>query len=155
MTSTEFISSRLPYSKMDIKDLSGSFEYSGEKELKELTHGASDISLDGTIDGVQAKIRIHVNYNTTEDFEYFTYSSIRHDGTMLFIKEAIDDCMSKVLSGRTYNANKQAPFDGCTINYTIGNFVVLNEYGERFSTKEKPWMQQRTTVFLPIKYEIR
>ena len=94
MTSTEFISSRLPYSKMDIKDLSGSFEYSGEKELKELTHGASDISLDGTIDGAQAEMRIHVNYNTTEDFEYFTYSSICDDGMMLFIKKALDDCMS-------------------------------------------------------------
>lgn len=155
MTNTEFILTRLPYSKMDIKDLSGSFEYSGEKELKELTHGASDISVDGTIDGVQAKINIHVNYDPSENFEYFTYSSIRHDGTLIFVKEAIDNCMSKVLTGSTYNANKQAPFDGCIINYTIGNFVVLNEYGTQFSTNEKPWMQQRTTVFLPIKYEIR
>lgn len=155
MTSTEFILTRLPYSKIDIEDLSGSFEYSGGKELKELTNGIPDIFIEGTIDGAKAKIKIHVDYDPTENFEYFTYSSIRHDGTLIFVKEAIDNCMSKVLLCGTYDINKRAPFDGCTIKYTIGDFVVLNEYGKQFSTKEKPWMQQRTTVFLPIKYEIQ
>ena len=37
---------------------------------------------------------------------------------------------------------------GDHIQYTLGNFVVLHEFGD-FST----WMRSRVTVLLPIKYD--
>jgi hypothetical protein len=35
------------------------------------------------------------------------------------------------------------------------NNAIVQIYGEQFAPKEKLWMQQRTTVMLPIKYSYK
>ena len=71
---------------------------------------------------------------------------------MLFVYENIESCLNKILSLQTYDKNVGLPNDAnnCNYFYTIGDIVVVNEYGMQFATDEKPWMQQRTTVMIPI-----
>ena len=97
-------------------------------------------------------ISVKVTYNPDADFKYFTTSSSRHDGTMLFVFNNIESCLKKILSLQTYDMNVGIPknANNCNYFYTIGDIVVVNEYGERFATKEKPWMLQRTTVMIQI-----
>ena len=97
-------------------------------------------------------ISVKVTYDPDTDFKYFTTSSSRHDGTMLFIYENIETCLKKILSLQTYDKSIGLPNDAnnCNYFYTIGDIVVVNEYGMQFATDEKPWMQQRTTVMIPI-----
>lgn len=35
-----------------------------------------------------------------------------------------------------------------------GNFVLAEEFGDQFATKEKPWMKSRFTAMLPIKFNV-
>lgn len=97
-------------------------------------------------------ISVKVTYDPDADFKYFTTSSSRHDGTMLFIYENIEACLKKILSLQTYDKSIGLPNDAnnCNYFYTIGDIVVVNEYGMQFAMDEKPWMQQRTTVMIPI-----
>lgn len=43
---------------------------------------------------------------------------------------------------------------GLSIIYTVGDFVLTEEFGDEFTTKEKPWMQSRFTAMLPIKFDV-
>lgn len=97
-------------------------------------------------------IRVKITYDSDADFRYFTSSFCVHDGTMLFVYQTIVACLKKIISLQTYDASVGLPNDTnrCNYFYTIGDIVVANEYGKRFATDEKPWMQQRTTVMIPI-----
>lgn len=92
---------------------------------------------------------ISVQYDPNAQFEYFISSSSRHDGSLLFELETIKTVAEKICSGNSYFAHVQPLSDQKT--YIIGDLILLNEYGKEFSTEEKPWMQQRTTVCLPVK----
>ena len=80
-----------------------------------------------------------------------TCSSLIHDGTLLFVSNAISDCIKNVVRAQTYDSRK-GPHKS-HVKYTLGNLVVLNEYNKDFASPDKPWMIERTTVLLPIKYE--
>ena len=97
---------------------------------------------------------ITIDFNPDAKFDYCTSEAIVHDGTYIFMLQAIKECLMKVITGGTYYSKYDPPASGSSVHYTIGNAVVLNEYDTKFATKEKPWMQERTTVMLPIKYEI-
>ena len=104
----------------------------------------------------KADLEVDIVYNPDADFEYFTMECCRCDGTLLFIQELMEKCVEKIIRFKTYNKDKQLPADlsGHKITYTVGDFVVGTEYGEQFSTKEKPWMLERFTVMLPIKFDV-
>lgn len=95
-------------------------------------------------------------FNPNADFEYFTSASTIHDGTLLFELDCIKQCMINVLTATTYfKGNKSELRNDSMFIYTIGNFVVVNEFDEsKFATTEKPFLQQRTTVMLPLISEI-
>lgn len=99
-------------------------------------------------------IHVTVDFDPNADFDYYTSAVVVHDGTLMFVLEAIEKCLIKVATAQTYCLKSRAPKSGDSIHYTIGNAVVLNEYGDQFAPPEKPWMQERTTVLLPIKYEV-
>ena len=105
-------------------------------------------------DNADSKLDVGVNitYDPNANFKYFTTSSSRHDGTILFEFENIKACLNKILSLQTCDINVGMPKNAndCNYFYTIGDIVVVNEYGNQFATDEKPWMQQRTTVMIPI-----
>ena len=102
-------------------------------------------------------LSVTITYDPDADFQYFTNVSSTHDGTLMFVIDNMVACLNKVLHLETYYSPAGCPknFDGAEIYYTVGNFVVCNEYGEQFATKEKPWIEERTTVMLPIAYSFR
>lgn len=99
---------------------------------------------------------ISVKYNPNAQFDYFSTESCCCDGTLLFGVELCKKIFIKILSGQScYIPKKPKDAEQYPYNYDIafevGNFVFAEEYGKQFATKEKPWLQSRFTVMLPIK----
>lgn len=101
------------------------------------------------------KISVDVIYDPSADFQYFTSYVTQTDGTMFFELEAMQEILSRLAQCRTYFSRMDAPHNGAHISYTVGNFVLVREYDTENSPSDKPWMSERLTVMLPIKYEIR
>lgn len=101
-------------------------------------------------------LAINIIHNPDADFEYFTMESCYCDGTLIFIQDLMKKCVEKIIRLQTCNKEKRIPSDlsGHKITYTVGDFVVGTEYGEQFATKEKPWMTEKFTVMLPIKFDV-
>ena len=78
------------------------------------------------------------------------------DGTFVFFQDLMGECIDKIIHLKTCNVNKEIPKDltGYSIIYTVGDFVLAEEFGDEFATKEKPWMQSRFTAMLPIKFDV-
>lgn len=109
-------------------------------------------------DGQNIDITINLTINPEEKFDYFTSASSVHDGTLLFELELINDCIYNVILGKTYNKNIGEPKSNDTVHYTVGNLVVLNEYDmdhNKFCSKDKPFLCERTTVLLPIRMNLK
>lgn len=117
--------------------------------------GNRKICIDG-LDEEDHEISLDIDlvFNDNAEFEYFTTMSCVHDGTLLFIQRLMEACVWKVCRADTYNKRLTKPKNGDRIKYTIGNFVILNEYDKKFAPEDKPWMQERTIVLLPLKFEI-
>lgn len=109
-------------------------------------------------DGLELANNITVIYDSDADFDYFTNARCRNDGTLLFALENMQQVLLNVLTATTCCKTKM-PKDyssskyHCT--YTIGNIVTTTEYSKEFSTEEKPWMAQRDTAMLPIKFDVK
>lgn len=97
-----------------------------------------------------------IKHDPNADFEYFTMQRCNCDGTFIFFQGLMSGCIDKMIHLKTCNINKTIPEDltGYSIIYTVGNFVLAEEFGDEFVTKEKPWMQSRFTAMLPIKFEV-
>ena len=123
-------------------------------DTRKLEHG---LTLKSIIDERKCA---EVYYDPNADFNYFSMSRNSNDGTLTFDLEAMKYVLTKVLACQTYNkAVVSEPVDMDFFNthyfkYTVGDIVLCQEYGEEFSTKEKPWMTRRTTALLPIKFEV-
>lgn len=121
---------------------------------KEAVDAFYDITLD---DNRYAKLISHLIYDPDAEFEYFTSSVSTHDGTLLFVTETIKECINNILQLQTYNITKGFPknLDGAEITFTIGDIVVVNECDPKFAPADKPWMQERTTVMIPLIYNYK
>lgn len=127
-------------------------DYETEAIFDEFIRGARSFYITGKLDdGTDVKINIGISFDGDADFDYFTSSTCVHDGTLFFVREAMDECVRNVCTARTYNKNIGAPGHGDNIRYVVGNFVVLTEYDGDFVPDDKPWMRERTTVLLPLK----
>lgn len=102
------------------------------------------------------EITLTITYDEAANFNYFTMKRCSCDGTLLFYQELIKDILLKLLRCETCDKTTAIPGDlfGHQIKYIVGNFVLANEDGDEFSTKEKPWMRSRFSVMLPIKFEV-
>jgi hypothetical protein len=157
--SLEFCKERLPHSSYSDRRFDELVEFDPTEVFDSVLQGARNWIIGGKDNqSNDVKINFELNIDPDADFEYFTSVSSIHDGTMLFIYENMEQCARKVVMGQTYNINKRPPQNGDTVCYTVGDFVIGNEFDKdrsKFSTKEKPWMQERTTVMLPVKYSIK
>ena len=113
------------------------------------------LPLHHTLKSDNVKISIDVIYDPSADFQYFTSYVAQTDGTMIFELKAMQEIFSRLAQCGTYFNKMDAPHNGAHISYTVGNFIVVREYNKEISLPEKPWMSERLTVMLPIKYEIR
>lgn len=122
-----------------------------EAIFDEFLRGVRKLSVEKGDDENETYITVGVSFDANADFDYFTSDSCIHDGTLYFIKEAMNRCVRNVCFAQTYNKNLGAPESGDSIQYIIGNFIVLTEYDGDFVPAGKPWMRERTTVLLPLK----
>ena len=110
-----------------------------------------------TEDEGNVEVNISISFDPDADFDYFTSHVITHDGTLLFIYEAVERCFKRVLAGITYYADstsEEDPFPqiGESIEYVLGNAVCISEINSKFAPSGKPWMKERSMVMLPIKF---
>lgn len=123
-----------------------------EKIFDEVLHKSRKFHVKGkSAGGTKLSFDVNFLFDCDADFDYFTSESVVHDGTLIFINEAIERCVDRVCLSQTYNRTIGKPKNGDSIKYVIGNFVVLTEYDGDFVPTDKPWMRERTTVLLPIK----
>ena len=118
-------------------------------------NGCRKFRISGTdASGEKINLDVEICFDANADFGYFTSVYCVHDGTLYFVMECVNRCMNNVLGAATCDARlRREIVNGCTIRYTVGNFVMSNEYGD-FGSAEKPWLKSRTTVLLPLKQEV-
>lgn len=137
------------------RDWSKSIEMDSVGFFDRFLNGERNLTMTGTDECDDIHVDISLLFDKDANFDYFTSCSYTHDGTLLFITEMMSKLVEKVCCAITYNKTLRAPKSGDTVEYTVGNFVILNEYGEQFAPEDKPWMRERTTVLLPLKMEIK
>lgn len=106
--------------------------------------------------GDKPYFNVIIKHDPDADFEYFTMQRCNCDGTFVFFQDLMGECIDKMIHLKTCNVNKEIPKDltGYSIIYTVGDFVLAEEFGDEFATKEKPWMKSRFTAMLPIKFNV-
>ena len=109
--------------------------------------------------GLKIADNVKVIYDPEADFDYFTNFQCRNDGTLLFTLQAQQEVLLNVMNLKTHCTSKVPDdfvenFEKYRVTYTIGNVVNVCEHSNEFGTKEKPWMTQRDTAMLPIKFEV-
>ena len=134
------------------RDFSLAYEHDAKEVFDGYLHGSTHLKIGGIDDDDQdIEIEITLEFNPEADFHYCTSSSSCHDGSLLLLSECVESCVQNVVCLRTYDKTVGEPKNGDHIKYTIGNFIIINEYDtEKFATKEKPWLMERTTVMLPL-----
>lgn len=108
----------------------------------------------GRLKSDSIEILVDIIFDPDADFQYFTSYVAYTDGTMVFELEAMQEIFNRLIQCNTYFNKFLPPHDGAHITYTVGNFVVVREYGNEFAQPDKPWMTERLTVMLPIVYNI-
>lgn len=132
------------------RDWSKAIELQSTKFLiDEMLEGIRKYVLEYDDDGNKGVINIELVLNADADFQYFTSESFVSDGSLTFITDASEKLISRVLGGRSYYSDLKKPEYGDTIEFTIGNLVLLTEHGD-FGTEEKPWLTERNTILLPV-----
>lgn len=111
-------------------------------------------------DGLKIADNVKVIYDPEADFDYFTNYQCRNDGTLLFTLQAQQEVVLNVMNLKTHCISKVPDnfvenFGDYDVTYTIGNIVSVCEHSDEFGTEEKPWMTQRDTAMLPIKFDVK
>ena len=145
------------YSNRDWNNISGTskiFENDVTQLLDMSFEGLREYKLTGHLKGKEISYNIKLTIDPDGDFDYFTSDSFLSNGTLLFLLESMNKLLEKVLSLNSINKQLGEPPSGCTVNLTIGNFVILNEYDGDWVSKlpeNKKFMRERTTVLLPVR----
>ena len=95
-------------------------------------------------------IKLTIKYDPSEDFQpdYFHHNSYLTDGT-LFLQALILENINTITS---IPEHLMKQIDNVkSIEYIFGNAVITTEYGE-FGTEDKPWLKERITCWLPVKF---
>ena len=98
-------------------------------------------------------IHYSIEYDSEADFDYFVSETDMTDGTLVFNMNVEVAVIERVAKCLTYFIPKGAPSSGDTVKYTVGNLVVIDEWCN-VGTHDKPWMKNRITVMLPVKYDV-
>lgn len=95
---------------------------------------------------------IEYNEKINNNYQYKVIRSIVCDGTLSFFQDLILRIMDDLINQRTYfklTLPKEKINKLQDINYTIGDFKLIDEFGD-YGIKDKPWLHSRFTVELPI-----
>lgn len=159
--SLEFVKERIASGQCNGME-NNKYESMIEQDIREL-FTVITYTKDGTIlidvpylKGDKTYFNVIIKHDPDADFEYFTMQRCNCDGTFVFFQDLMGECIDKMIHLKTCNVNKEIPKDltGYSIIYTVGDFVLAEEFGDEFATKEKPWMKSRFTAMLPIKFDV-
>ena len=160
--SLEFVKERISSGQCNGME-NNKYESMFEQDIRELFDAINDTK-NGTIladipyfkEGNKPYFNVIIKHDPNVNFEYFTMQRCNCDGTFVFFRQLMDICIDKMIHLKTSNVNKEIPKDltGYSIVYTVGNFVLAEEFGSEFATKEQPWMLTRFTAMLPIKFDV-
>lgn len=124
-----------------------------------ILHGIRKYRLDMLDDQFKSfHLNIDIDFNPNANFTFFTSNTSIHDGTLLFVHECIEKCVMNVITGKTYDSRYTQPKSGDTLQYTVGNIIILSEYdtdGANFAPEDKRWLHERTTALLPISMKVK
>ena len=105
-------------------------------------------------DGPEFPLTIVVRYNPDADFQYVSSDICSHDGTLIFMLEAMNRVFNKVASGKSVDVRLidqiHSDIRNNSLLYEIGDMCVNTQFKES-KNPEKPWLMSHQTVALPIK----
>lgn len=106
----------------------------------------------------KSEVIADLTYNPDADFDYFTTESCVCDGTLVFMTELIEKLLKKIGSLNTYyvpafEGIPEEEFCNYKLHYEVGDFI-MNSHIIEPPNKDKPWMCDRFTVMLPIKFTV-
>lgn len=99
-----------------------------------------------------------VIYEPDADYNYFITETCVCDGTLMFMKDLMTRILQKIGQLKTcyVPAIAEITEDNCNnynVHYYVGDFVA-NSYIVEPPDKDKPWMRDKFTVMLPVKFTI-
>ena len=102
-----------------------------------------------------------LTYSPDTEFNYFITESCVCDGTLIFMNELMMNILKKIGQLQTCYApalegisQEELNNGNYMIHYEVGDFVVNSCIIEP-PYKDKPWMCDRFTVMLPVKFTIK
>lgn len=106
--------------------------------------------------GNDVSFNLMLQYDPNADFESIIIMRCNCDGSLAFYDDLMRKCLNKIITLQSCDKLMENPatLNGYTLMYSIGDFVLGDEFGDKFTTKEKPWMQSRFTAMLPIKFKL-
>ena len=110
-----------------------------------------------TLGDKTSECEIRLNIDENSEYDYFTMCSCVCDGSLFFAVELMEKCINKIQTLQTYYNKVEVNIDTVKdkiLQYTIGNFVLGCKNSYDFAPLDKPWMIEKFTVMLPIKFEI-
>lgn len=101
-----------------------------------------------------------LTYSPDTEFNYFITESCVCDGTLMFINELMTNILKKIGQLQTGYAPAFEEISQDELNN--GNYIIHYEVGDFVANsciieppyKDKPWMRDRFTVMLPVKFII-
>ena len=107
--------------------------------------------------GITGEANIIIKYDPNAEFDYFTSDICVHDGSLIFLQEAIANIFNKIIKFETHYAGDVPDEWGKYLwdydyEYTIGDFVIVNKFGDEYATGDKSWLKNKQIVTLPIKW---
>ena len=132
-------------------DWSKAVEVSSEEIFDSYIDGCREINVEGyDEDGQPINVKTILTFDQEGDFQYCATKKCVCDGTLLFLDNLKYNLVSAVCCAKTICKSIEPVENGDTINYTIGNFVILTEECES-PDKDKPWLTDRFIVALSLK----
>jgi len=163
MKSFEYIVGRIRNGDTNLpKDIHCTFfSYNFDEVFNKMSDNKFPESNNFNIQTEDGNVLAEVIYDPDADFNYFATERMVHDGTLLFIGETAQKVVEKVLKCNTYNKNiiDESQLDDDFFNthhfkYRVGDVIMAEEHNGDFVPTGKPWMKDRTTAMLPIKFEV-
>lgn len=160
--SLEFIKDRIKNNQtfLNLDDFDGLYQMNVydiiNKEDYENTNGfLSNAST--TLDDKVSECEIRLKIDENSEYDYFTMCSCVCDGSLFVAINLMEQCIYKIKTLQTYYKKVEVNMDTVKdkiLQYTVGNFVVGYKNSYDFAPLDKPWMTEKLTVMLPIKFEI-
>lgn len=137
------------YSK---SDWSNAFELPSEEFFDKYINGGRKFKVTGS--GEPTGVNVFLKFDKDGDFQYCATKSGKCDGTLALIEDLKYSLMSRVCCAQTVCKSLLPVKAGETVEYTIGNFVILAEECEP-PDEEKWWLTERFIIALPLRTIIK